>query len=127
MKKLISFVVSIVLPASIMVGGMANSAVAQDKAAKNSATRKVLLDNDKVQVFENTQRPGEVNASPPTTKFRVVRVLKGSTIERTHADGKKETFVRKTGEVFWNQPSPATYSNKNVGKTDYQTYVVVLK
>ena len=126
MIRLVSFIVSMVVPAFIMAGGMASSAVAQDKAAKASTTRKVHFDNDKVLVYENIQKPGEVNSAVVTTKFRVVRVLQGSTLERTYADGKKETLVRKSGDVMYNQPSPG-YTNKNVGKTDYHTYVVVLK
>jgi hypothetical protein len=122
----VPFRMSLLVSAFVFAFAHAGTTMAQEKAAKAEATRKVLLENDKVVVFENTQRPGDVNPSPPTKNFRVVRVLKGSTLERTHADGKKETMVRKTGDVIWNQPGPG-YINKNVGTTDYQTYVVVLK
>ena len=126
MKKSVRVFMGFLVAAFMVAGITANSAMAQDKAAKGSSARKVLLENDKVLVYENTQKPGEVNNAVPSTKFRVVRVLKGSTLLRTHADGKKETIVRKTGEVLFNQPGPG-YTNTNAGKTDYQTYVVVLK
>ena len=125
MNQSMRFFMGVLVTAFALAGVTANPAMAQDKAAKGSSVRKVLLENDKVRVYENTQKPGEVNDAVPTTKFRVVRVLKGSTLVRTYADGKKETLVRKTGDVLFNQPGPG-YTNMNAGKTDYQTYVVEL-
>jgi len=52
--------------------------------------------------------------------------LKGGTLQRSYADGKKETVVWKTGEVRWTAPSPA-YTVKNIGKTDILLYIVQLK
>ena len=86
----------------------------------------MLLENDKVRAFEFTQKPGQENTSIVSTKYRIVRALKGGTIERTYADGKKETVVFKTGEVKMNEPSPA-YTSKNIGKTELHLYVVLLK
>jgi hypothetical protein len=126
MKKLVSFVVGIVIPAFIMAGGVANSAVAQGKAAKASVQPKVLLENAKVRVFEVSYKPGDANTGIATSRTRIVRVLKGATTEYTFADGKKEKHVRKTGEVFMSEAGPA-YTNKNIGKTMYQIYVVELK
>ncbi len=126
MKKLIGFVVGIMVPAFIMAGGVANSAGAQDKAAKSADARKTLVENDKVQVTLATYKPGVRNEVPQSSKMRVVRALKGGTMERTYADGKKEKIVWKTGDVKILESGPA-FTNVNVGKTDVQLYTVVLK
>jgi hypothetical protein len=128
MNRLVKFAVGMAIPALIMAGGMASSAVAQDKAAKGAATDvsdKVLLDNAKVLVRLRTFKPG-VEAKNPNTSTRIIRVLKGGTLERTYADGKKEAKTRKAGEVYMNEPGQA-FTNKNIGKTDVQLYIVQLK
>ncbi len=127
MTKLIRFVVGIVMPAFIVAGGIANSAVAQDKAAKGMMSSTVILDNAKVRVLLNTFKPGDVNTNILSSSPRVVRALKGGTLERTYADGKKESIVWKSGDVRYLESSPVTYTNKNVGKTEIQLYLVVLK
>jgi hypothetical protein len=124
MKKLVSFLVGIVVPAFLIAGGIANSAVAQGKTAK--ATIKVLLENDKVRVYELTQKPGAENTGVVATSSRIVRALKGGTIQRTYADGKKETVIYKTGQVRLNEPGPA-FTTKNIGKTEIRFYIVQLK
>ena len=126
MKKLVGFVVSILVPAFIMAGGVANSAVAQGMAAKAMVKPKVLLENDKVKVYETMYKPGDVNTGVASSATRIIRVMKGGTIQRSYADGKKETLVLKTGEVNFYTQLPA-YNVKNIGKTVFQTYVVQLK
>ena len=126
MKKSLGFLVGIVVPAFIIAGSMTNSAVAQEKAAKATVKPKVLLENDKVRVYEVAQTPGAENSSIPSSSYRIVRALKGGTLQRSYADGKKETVVWKTGEVRWTAPRPA-YTAKNIGKTDIVLYVVQLK
>jgi quercetin dioxygenase-like cupin family protein len=126
MKKVIRFVVGMAIPAFIMAGGMASSAVAQEKAAKAAVTSKVLLENAKVRVNEVSLKPGDEIPVTVTSLNRVIRVLKGGTTQYTYADGKKETKVWKTGEVVWLEPGP-TFSSKNIGKTEVQLYVVSLK
>jgi len=130
MKTLVRFVVGVAVFVFIMGGGMVSSAVAQEKAKaaevkKGMSTRKVLADNDKVTVFEIRQKPGEEN-KPNSTRTRVIRALSGATILRTYADGKTDTKVWKTGEVEIQVPGPE-YSTKNVGKTEFRIYAVVLK
>jgi hypothetical protein len=126
MKKLVGFLVGIVVPAFVVAGSVTNSAVAQDKAAKGAPTVKVLLENDKVRVYELTYKPGDENASEPSSASRVVRALKGGTIQRIYADGKKEAVVWKIGQVRLNGPSQA-FTGKNIGKTEILLYVVLLK
>ena len=45
---------------------------------------------------------------------------------RTYADGKTETKVWKAGEVEIQMPGPE-YSSKNVGKSEFRIYAVILK
>jgi hypothetical protein len=104
----------------------AGSVYAQDKAKVRAPVIKVLLENDKVKVYETMYKPGDVNTGVASSATRIIRVLKGGTIERSYADGKKETLVLKTGEVNFYTQLPA-YNVKNIGKTVFQTYVVQLK
>ena len=111
MKKLIGLVVGIMVPAFIMAGGMANSAVAQDKAkpattkdmakasAKGQITVKVLLENDKVKVKTETRIPAGAVAPSIARPNRVVHTVKGGTFMRTYPDGKKVKVETKTGET----------------------------
>ena len=126
MKKLFGFVVSILVPAFIMAGAVVNSATAQQKAAKATATGKVLLESDKVRVYEVTYKPGAENTSVPSSSSRVVRALKGGTIQRIYSDGKKENVTYKAGQVRLNEPGPG-YTAKNIGKTQIVLYVVQVK
>ena len=126
MKKSVGFVVSILVPAFIMAGAVVNSATAQQKAAKATATGKVLLESDKVRVYEVTYKPGAENTSVPSSSSRVVRALKGGTIQRIYSDGKKENVTYKAGQVRLNEPGPG-YTAKNIGKTQIVLYIVQVK
>jgi len=141
MKHLLRLFVSFLVPAFMLAGVAASPAFAQDKskdakaapaakAEKGKSTMKVLLDNDKVRVFERTYKPGDVNEEVPSSTFRVIRTLKGGTIERTYADGKKEKMEFKTGTVRFLEPAKGAggkYMVKNVGNTEVVNYVVLLK
>ena len=138
MKHLIRLFVSLLVPAFVLAGVTASSAMAQDKAKeakaapaakaeKGQAALKVLLENDKVRVFEVQYKPDDVNKNVPSSSFRVVRALKGGTLMRTYADGKTQNVEWKTGEVRSVEPDKTAYTTKNIGKTEIQLYVVVLK
>jgi len=114
----------LLIPAFLAAGIAANPAIAQDKAS--TVKMKVLVDNDKVKAYEVTYAPGAENKGVASTTVRVVRALKGGTLERTYADGKKEKLVWRAGEVRQVNPGPA-YTTKNIGKGELQLYVVQLK
>jgi len=118
---------TVLIPAFMLGALIATPVMAQDKAKaeKGKATVKVLFENDKVRVVEATFKPGDEgpNVARP---FRVQRVLKGGTMQRTYADGKTEKLDYKTGQVNGAGPDPA-FTPKNIGKTDVVLYVVFLK
>jgi hypothetical protein len=127
----------LLVSAFMLAGVVASPAMAQDKAKdtkaapaakaeKGKPTIKVLLENAKVKVYEVTYKPGDANTAIATTTTRVVRALTAATTQWTFADGKKETKVRKAGDVWMAEPGPA-YTNTNIGKTVFKIYVVQLK
>jgi hypothetical protein len=131
MKQLARLFMGVAVAAFMTIGTTTNSAMAQDKAKAAKAepgktTVTVLAENDKVRAFETRFKPGDVNAAPPATSTRVVRVLKGGSQIWTYADGKTAKNEYKTGEVRIVEPGPP-FTSKNVGKTEIVLYVVVLK
>lgn len=92
--------------------------------AQGEPTR-VLFDNHEVRVQEVTFRPGEQGVNAPRP-FRVIRVLEGGTMQRTHPDGRTDLIVYKTGDVIVYQAEKA-FVPKNVGTTDIVFFVVALK
>jgi archaellum component FlaG (FlaF/FlaG flagellin family) len=133
MKHMIRLFVSLLVPALMLAFATATPAMkhemAQDKAkAAHKATNstKVLHEDDRVRVVENTTKPGEVGPSVMRGK-RVVRYLQGGTQERNYPDGKKEKVERKTGEVLVAGPDTQAYFIKNIGNTTIVSYVVQIK
>jgi len=122
------------VPAIALAVAIAIPAAAQDKskgarAEKSTSTVKVFFENDKVRVFERTYKPGDTNTEVPSSQYRVNRTIKGGTLERTYSDGKKEKNELKEGTVRYLEPTKggATYTVKNIGKTDVVSFVIVLK
>jgi hypothetical protein len=118
----------LLVPAFLLAGALAGPVMAQEKKAeKKQAERgqKVLIDNDKIRVTESIWKPGEAN--PMLERgYRVTRVLSGSTtVERTHADGKKEKREYKAGDII--ESGPDKLSQKNIGKGQIVTYTVTPK
>ena len=110
MKQLIRFFMGLLVSAFMLVGITANPAMAQDKAkaAKAAPAAKaekgapkvtVVMENDKVRVYEAYFKPGDENKAVPSANSRVLRAMKGGTLMRTYADGKTEKREYKTGDV----------------------------
>jgi len=113
----------------MLAGGLVLTVLAGAAAAQETAPIKVLLENDRVRVFETRYKPGEENRNVPRDG-RVIRALTGGTLLRTYADGKTERIEWKSGEVRYNPPAVGPtpqYTTKNVGNSDLVLYVVVLK
>jgi len=126
MRTRAAALLGLLTPAFLVAGIVVNPAIAQDKGTRSAVKIKVLVDNDKVKAYEATYALGAENKGVATSTVRIVRALKGGTLERTYADGKKEKVVWKAGEVKQINPGPA-YTTKNIGKSELQLYVVQLK
>ena len=133
MKRLLGVLSGLLAPAVILAGGLATSALAQEetagnemkKAAAGRVTIKELVQNDRLRAYEATFKRGDVSPSAKRS-MRVVRAIKGGTLERTYEDGKKEVSKWKAGEVkIISEERP--YSVKNIGKTTVHLYIVELK
>jgi mannose-6-phosphate isomerase-like protein (cupin superfamily) len=111
---------------SLLLGGYA---VAQEKKADKGKApervQKVLVDSDTFRVTETTYPPGSSTTFQPG--HRVTRALKGGTLVRTHADGKKETVTWKDGEAREQPAVNAPYTLTNPGKSNVVLYTVTLK
>jgi hypothetical protein len=71
-------------------------------------------------------RPAKLESA----NYRVNYTIKGGTLERTYADGKKEKVEVKAGMTRYLEPAKTPggkYTNKNIGTTDIVSYVVLLK
>ena len=101
---------------------MAQEKKAEKKAAAPKAELKVLIENDKVRVYEARIPAGGEAANIPRP-YRIGRALTNGTIERQFADGKKEIAHWKAGEVKELGPNPQ-YIPKNIGKTEFRIYIV---
>ncbi len=86
---------------------------AKEAAKERAPSVKVLLDNEKVKVTENTFRPGDVSRSQRPA--RTTYYIKGGTMERTSPDGKKTSYERKTGTAHWIEADSDIVTN--IGKT----------
>lgn len=127
------YFVGLLIVGFMLAGVTASPAMAQEKAKERKAAKaeqasiatRVLFDNDKVRVQEVTFKPGDQGPNVPRP-FRIIRVLKGGTIERIHPDGRSDKVVYKTGEVkVYEVDKP--FVPKNIGKSDIVFYVVALK
>ena len=114
----------LLIPAFLAAGIAVNPAIAQDKAP--SVKMKVLVDDDKVKVYEATYAPGAENKGVAASSLRIVRALTSGTLELTYADGKKEKRPWKAGQVREVKAGPA-YTTKNISKSELKLYVVQLK
>ena len=91
---------------------------------KGEEEAKVLVENDKVRVTETRYKPGASSAMRERG-VRVTRALTDGTMERTLANGKKETIQWKAGDVKYQ--AKETFANRNVGKAEVVLYTVTLK
>jgi len=108
------FVVSLALIASSPVG-------AQPKPGMS----KTVFENDKVVVLDTIVKPGE--GLPSANRGGVILYyLTGGKVERTFADGTKETVMRKTGQALVNSEK-RPYAVENIGTTTLHTIAITLK
>ena len=138
MKTSARFLLGLAVGAFLLTGMIVSPAMAQDKGKemkaapaakgeKGAVKMTVVMENDKVKVYNVQFKPGDENKAVPSASSRVIRALKGGTITRTYADGKTEKVEYKTGEVKFVEATKVGYTAKNTGKSDIDLYVVQLK
>ena len=91
--------------------------------------QKQIIDNSRVRVIQATWKPGAESPSAARTMDRVVKVVKGGTVERHFEYGSKKVVIFKTGDLLY-QDSPEdkmAYSIKNTSKTTVIVNAVFLK
>jgi hypothetical protein len=86
---------------------------------------KTVFENDKITVVDNVLKPGEESPSQDRGGL-ILYYISGGTVERTFADGKKETITRKTGQALVN-PEKRPYAVTNTGKTTLHVITIKLK
>ncbi len=107
---------------SLLLGAVA--ALAQDPVKLDPARNKLVLENDRVRVYEVKNPPGgtlEMHSHPA----HVVYFLEPGKAKFTTADGKVTEVDFKAGEARWSEP--VTHSVKNTGNTPLRAIVVELK
>jgi hypothetical protein len=138
MEKSIRFFTHLLVAGFLLAGVIATPALAQDKAKdmkaapaakaeKGAAKVTVVMENDKVRVFEVLFKPGDENKAVPSASSRVIRAFKGGTLQRMYADGKTQKVEWKTGETRFVEGEKVAFTTKNIGKSEVHLYIVVLK
>ena len=124
MSKSAGLIAKLLVPAFFVAGVIAGPAMAQEKAKSDApkVSLKVLLENDKVRVYE-VHVPVGAEGANIARPYRIGRALTNGTIQRIYADGKKETTRWKAGEVKELGPDPQ-FIPRNIGKTDVRLYFV---
>jgi quercetin dioxygenase-like cupin family protein len=103
----------------------AGVAAAQDAVKAAPGHYKVLVENARVRVIENTLKPGEKDAMH-THPSGWYYVTKPGTMKVVHDDGKSESWEAKAGEQGWlNAEGPHT--SENVGTTTMGFVLVEVK
>lgn len=123
MKNLMRLMAGI-LSTALLLSFAARTASAQDPLKVAPEKQKLLLENDKVRVYEVLLEPGEklpMHSHPPY----VVYFLSSFKMKTTTPDGKLTESEIKAGDARWSQP--VTHANENVGTTDGRALVVELK
>jgi quercetin dioxygenase-like cupin family protein len=99
-------------------------ALAQDPVKVDPGMNKVVLENDRVRVYEVTNPPGgtlKMHSHPA----HVVYFLDAGSAKFTTADGKVTEAKLKAGEALWSEP--VTHSVLNTGTKPLRAVVVELK
>jgi quercetin dioxygenase-like cupin family protein len=95
-----------------------------DPAVVAKDVYKLLLENDRVRVFDVRFTPGQ-KAAMHSHPDHVVYVLDDATIQLTGPDGKSQDVSIKAGQALFLPAGP--HAAENVGKTAAHNLVVELK
>jgi len=105
---------TIILPGAA-IAGLILTLAASGPAFAAEPTIKTLAEDATTQVLDVVEHPGDTSAAQKRTG-NVIYVITGGTLERSFADGTKQTATRKAGEAaIISEKRP--YGVKNVGTT----------
>lgn len=113
-----------VLLASLALSFGARAAMAQDPVKVAPEQNRVLLENDRVRVYDWTTTPGQKVAMHTHPAF-VTYFLSDCTVKYTLRDGKTTKVQFKAGDTRWSEP--VTHVVENPGTTDIHAIIVELK
>jgi quercetin dioxygenase-like cupin family protein len=85
---------------------------------------KLVMENDRVRVFDVRFKPGQ-KAVMHEHPNHVVYVIDDYTLDLSGPDGKKQEIKLKAGQAFWMEAGP--HAAVNIGKTAGHALVVELK
>ncbi|MFQ5929015.1 MAG: hypothetical protein ACE5MK_04910 [Acidobacteriota bacterium] len=91
-------------------------------------TRRIVLENARVQVTERVIPPGGVRAQYVRASDQVIVFLNDATYERTDSKtGQKTIRKRKSGDVIWHQRGELAPKLVNVDQEAFRSLVIALK
>jgi len=85
---------------------------------------KLVMENDRVRVFDVRFKPGQ-KAVMHEHPNHVVYVIDDYTLDLSGPDGKKQEIQLKAGQAFWMEAG--AHAAENIGKTAGHALVVELK
>jgi len=91
-----------------------------------AVSRKVVLDNDRVDVVETTVEPGGVIPRHRHERDAVIVTLEGEKLEEILPDGSRNVRELKPGSVSW-RAKGHEHEERNTGKTRIRVYIIELK
>jgi len=103
---------------ALMAGGIAVAVLSRPATAAaegTEATRKVVLQNERVRAQSNYYPAGASVPEHEHTSPRIVVVIEGGTLEVRDASGKVSTLSLKNGDIVWRPPEK--HSITNAGST----------
>jgi quercetin dioxygenase-like cupin family protein len=92
------------------------------QAASNVS--KLIMENDRVRVFDARFKPG-VKAAMHSHPDHVIYIVSGGKLKVTPLKGKTQELDLKAGQVLWMDAT--SHTAENLGKTDVHLLVVELK
>ncbi len=114
-----------VMLVTLVLGFSANTVMAEDPVMAESANPKVLLDNDRVRVFETNRPPGTVvpmHTHPPYLAY----IISTFSAKFTSADGKVKEKTLPAGKLLWS-PNGKTHALEITGTNNQRVIAVELK
>jgi quercetin dioxygenase-like cupin family protein len=110
--------------ALILTSAFLTAAIAQDPVKTDGDKYKVILENERVRVFEYTDKPGDKTSQHHHPDF-VLYALDPFKRRLTFPNGKKVEKEFKKGDVIWMKEQ--IHIGENIGKTDTHVLIVELK